>query len=432
MRRTLRALGVVLGAVTLAGCWPMPGANPDRTSFNDVERTITALSVHDLTESWRWTSPFGRISSPVTSTGGVHVASNCWIATLAPGSGEVRWAQPLTTSDVPCSTVGSTTLGEPYVVGSEVIPSLFWSYMRNPGYLEADGLAPHFDVATGQLGTADDHGLVVARRGTESVRSGLGPADPNIASFGLTVADQSIDLWAAPDGGTPFTDVTLGTDKVFHSGYGVMDTEPTGGPGTAHFGSGVQAFSIAESHTGCGPVTWDYPVFGGLYLECPVWATPTDDAPTIPVLSPDGTKVFVRTSAGTLYALDAATGAVLWTAGGLGAAGKPALAQGTLWVPTGTGQVLPFAADGCGAATCEPSLPWSVDTGTGQAVTDVTIVNDVVFAVSAGTVFAVNGCRGGACPVEWSGPGSGPPVVSNGRLYVTDGNATLIAYGLPT
>jgi outer membrane protein assembly factor BamB len=260
----------------------------------------------------------------------------------------------------------------------------------------------------------------------------LAAAEPNIASLGLTVAGRSIFLWAAPDGGTPFMDVTLGTDKVFQTGYGVMDTAPTGGPGTAHFGTGVRAFEIAASHDGCGPVTWDVPVPGGLNLECPVWATPTDGTPTIPVLSPDGTKLFVRTSAGTLYALDAATGAVLWTAGGLGAAGKPALAQGILWVPTGTGQVLPYAAAGCGAATCEPSIPWFVDTGTGQAVTDVTVVNDVVFAVSAGTVFAVNGCRSGACPAEWSGPGSGSPVVSNGRLYVTDGNATLIAYGLPS
>jgi len=34
MRRSPRALALGVGALALAGCWPMPGANPDRTSHN--------------------------------------------------------------------------------------------------------------------------------------------------------------------------------------------------------------------------------------------------------------------------------------------------------------------------------------------------------------------------------------------------------------
>ena len=79
--------------------------------------------------------------------------------------------------------------------------------------------------------------------------------------------------------------------------------------------------------------------------------------------------------------------------------------------------------------TLAPSLPWHVDTRTGQRVSDVTVANDVVFATSNSTVFATTGCGSGACPVQWSGPGTGPAVISNGQLYVTSGTSTIIAYG---
>ncbi len=395
-----------------------------------MESSISPLTVHDLTEKWRWTSPHGSIASPVTSTGGVHVAGECWLTTLATSSGAERWSQPIVESDVPCGPTGQTWTGEPYVVGSEVLAGIFWSYMRPPGFLESVGVTPHFDVTSGGRGV-EDNLFLVAQRGPTAARSSVTASSPGAGAFALGVGSWAITVWAAPDPGAPVTSVTLGTDKLFHAGYAVMDTEPTGGPGTAHFGDGVRAYAIGQSQGGCGPVFWTSPQLDGQFVECPVWATSTDGAPTIPVLSPDGSTVFVRTSAGTLYVLDAATGAVLWTASGLGDGGKPALAGDTVWVPTGTGQVLPFAAGGCGAATCGPSLPWHVDTGTGQVVTGVTVANDVVFATSNGTVFAAT-CSSGACPIEWSGPGTGPAVISNGQLYVTNGTSTLIAYGLPS
>jgi len=64
-------------------------------------------------------------------------------------------------------------------------------------------------------------------------------------------------------------------------------------------------------------------------------------------------------------------------------------------------------------------------------VTALAVAGDVVYATSAGSVYAVSSCTSDACPVLWSGPGAGAPVVSGGHLYVTDGNATLLAYGLP-
>jgi outer membrane protein assembly factor BamB len=427
-RALLRALCAVIGPVVLAACWPMPGADPGRTSFNGVEKTLSPLTVQNLTEKWRWTSPHGSVASPVVSTGGVHVTGECWLTTLAASSGAERWSQRIVDSDLACGP-GQTSTGEPYVVGSDVLAGVFWSYLTPPGSLQTAAVTPHFDVTSGQRGV-EDNLFLVAQRGPTSARSSVAASSPGAGAFSLGVGTWAITVWGAPDPGAPITSVTLGTDKLFHAGYGVMDTSPTGGPGTAHFGDGVRAYAIGQDHGGCGPVFWTSPQPGGVFVECPAWVSPTDGSPTIPVLSPDGTTVFVRTSAGTLYVLDAATGAILWTASGLGDGGKPALAGDTVWVPTGTGQVLPFAAGGCGAATCGPSLPWHVDTGTGQPVSAVTVANDVVYATSNGSIYAAGGCNSGACPVEWSGPGTGPAVISSGQLYVTSGASTVIAYGL--
>lgn len=70
---------------------------------------------------------------------------------------------------------------------------------------------------------------------------------------------------------------------------------------------------------------------------------------TSPVLSSDGATAYV----GTLYAVDTAGGAVLWTAAvGAAVTQPPALAGDTLLVPTASGSLVALAAGGCGAATC--------------------------------------------------------------------------------
>jgi outer membrane protein assembly factor BamB len=122
---------------------------------------------------------------------------------------------------------------------------------------------------------------------------------------------------------------------------------------------------------------------------------------------------------------------VQWTATGLGSVGAPALGGGTLFVPTDTGKVLLFPAAGCGAATCSPLSPVGFDTGSAAPVTAVAVAGDVVYAVSAGQVYASGECfPEESCLLAWHDEGYGTPVISGGQLYVTDGNASLIAYGL--
>jgi outer membrane protein assembly factor BamB len=216
--------------------------------------------------------------------------------------------------------------------------------------------------------------------------------------------------------------MTLGTARLYQAGVGTM-LPPTSS------GNGVRAFPVATAPPSCG-------LGPAPDLLCPAWATPVDgEMATSPVLGEGETTVYVGTDAGTLYALDAATGAVEWTAAvGAGIVDPPALADGKLYVPTGDGDLVVLAAGGCGAATCSPL--WQGATGSPIRVQPA-VAGGVVFTGSAdGTVAAFDaaGCGAAACPSLWDadagGAVSGAPAVSGGRLYVGAG-ADLVAFALP-
>ena len=426
LRALLAAGGLV---VALAGCWPMPGQNADRTSHNPFERSITSDNVGRLHQLWRWDSPDPNVFGPVTSSAGVHVVVPCGMVTLDAATGAERWRGQIPPDASVCS-LGITTFGsEPYVTadGDRVIGSFAALMVRPPGFLVAEWDTKVFDAATGAADGSAPVGFIEAQRGNQLAGLTQGPVGPALTATVLHLggldAAPGRDILTETHGTAPVKSdgaLTLGSDVVFHSGTGIMAT--TLSDGTQ--GYGVRAFSISEARPGCGSAS--HP------MECPLWVTPTDGRPTAAVLGGGGATAFVRTNAGTLYALDAATGAVRWTAGGLGAAGSPALAGGTLYVPTGDGRIVTFDAAGCGGATtCTPT--GSFATGATGAVSSPAVAGDVLYATAGGSVFAFEAaaCPAGPCEPLWSAPGSAPPVVSNGRVYVHS-DAGLIAYGLPS
>jgi outer membrane protein assembly factor BamB len=435
MGRNLRAVAVVGGVIGLAGCWPMPGANPDRTSHNPFETTLDRDTVAGLTEQWRWTSPDGGPSDPVTSTAGVHVtggatpgSGDCgWLVTLDPATGTTRWEVGLFEEELPCAVAQFRSVSEPWVIDvdghQEVAASAELQYRVPASLMDVrERRTRRFDPATGQE-VAAEPGFVAAVRDGDRLDSFVQLSQRVVPVQQVGVDGRAFDLAI---GSAPERSLTLGAELVYAGGSGLLATEP--GPFTSS--PGVRAFSRTESRPGCGPITFpQFPSLAPEPLECPVWATATDGVATRPVLDAASGTLFSRTDAGTLYALDAATGAVRWTASGLGSGGAPAVAGDDVWVPTGDGRVLAFHRWGCGAATCDPSLPWHVDTGTGVPVSHVTVAGDVVYASSGGEVYATASCPSDACPVLWSGPGAGTPVVAAGRLYVIH-DTDLVAYGL--
>jgi outer membrane protein assembly factor BamB len=233
-----------------------------------------------------------------------------------------------------------------------------------------------------------------------------------------SLADQDARRQFATGGGSR---PTLGRDAVFQAGDGPLATTPAG---TAS-GRGVRAFSLTTPRPGCAG-----------NLECPLWATPVDGLGTDPVISPDQSTLYVGTDAGTVYALDAATGAVRWTASvGFAIRAAPALAAGTLYVPTWDG-VVAFPAGGCGSATC--TALWKGVTGSPVTV-QPGVGGGLVFTGTAGPVhaFAAAGCGAASCDPLWSDdPGrgyaiSGAPAVDGGHVYVGTFDGRIVGYALP-
>jgi outer membrane protein assembly factor BamB len=437
MGRIVRALVASAMALTAAGCWPVPGQNADRTGYNPFETEISVLTVETLHEVWRWTGS-GSIGGPVTSAGGVHVMDRCRAVALDAGTGSVRWQALVTDPTIPCATTLWVQPSEPHVTadGQKVVGSVMGGSVRPPGRLQVGYLTRAWDVGDGASSDVPNPtSFVLAERGTQVVGFAEGQSGPLVTSRVLQLVDLatgtvrpiplSLQGASAP---VPIPQVTLGSEALFHAGPGLLATEP--GDGTT--GHGVRAFSVDEPRPGCGPITLPLPGMpaASMNVECPVWVTPVDGDPTAPVLSPDQTTLYVRTDVGTLYALDVATGEVLWTGTGLGDAGSPAYANDMLYVPTGDGRVVAFVADGCGEPACLPY--WSYETGATEPVSTPAVGGALLYATAGGTAYAFNsgGCRSMVCSPLWSGPGSGSPVVSNGRLYVRspEGNG-LVAYG---
>jgi outer membrane protein assembly factor BamB len=438
MGRIVRALAVSAVALLAAGCWPVPGQNPDRTGYNPFETEISVLTVEDLHEVWRWTGS-GAIGGPVTSAGGVHVLDGCRAVALDAGTGSVRWQVPFTDPTIPCAGPLWVQPSEPHVTadGQKVLGSVMGGSVRPPGLLQVGFLTRAWDVGSGTSSEVPNPtSFVLAERGTRVVSFAEGQSSPFVTRKALSLVDlatgtvRGIPLSLQPSSvpvGIP--QVTLGSEALFHAGPGILATQP--GDGTT--GYGVRAFSVDEPRPGCGPISLTLPGFPppSMEVECPQWATQVDGAPTAPVRSPDQTTLYVRTNAGTLYALDAATGDVLWTGTGLGDAGSPAYANEMVYVPTGDGRIVAFVADGCGEPTCIPY--WSYQTGATGPMSTPVVGGPLLYATAGGTAYAfeAGGCRSMLCSPLWSGPGSGSPVVSNGRLYVRSPEGTgLVAYGV--
>src|SRR5262249_25422164 len=115
---------------------------------------------------------------------------------------------------------------------------------------------------------------------------------------------------------------TLGAPALYDAGPGTPSTLPGG----TSAGPGLRAFALSGATPGCG---------AGAGYDCPVWATALDGTNTWqPVIGDNGATLYAGTDAGTLYAVDSATGAVRWRASvGSAVTGSVALAGDTLYVP---------------------------------------------------------------------------------------------------
>lgn len=441
MRRIARVLGVAGVVLALAGCWAVPGQNANRTAHNAFETELTPATVAELTEAWVSEELIPLVASdPVVSSSGVVVEiGGCVTLTLEPTDGSLVWLAPPPPSDCgewpgPGVVVARADSG-PFVVADRVLTSGYtivdFNAPRPPDYGIFGGVS-HRDVATGDdLPDTTGPGMLLA-----AVRDDIAVAttyrvawtvpQPGFPSIQRIVRETVVGSITDPAARRTVSVVgtetaTLGPDAFYASGSGTLSTTPGDG---APDGQALRAYSESEPRPGCGT--------GGT-KECPLWATPIDGTapPAVIDADLDGTTVFVGTSAGSVYSIDAATGAVLWTASvGARVTASPALAGGVLYVPTADGRLV--AVD-----TAVGTVLWEASTGSG-ITEQPAVAGGVVYTSSAGgslDAFAAAGCGDTTCTALWSAETgrsiTGAPAVSGGRLYVGTDDGRVIAYALP-
>jgi len=420
MAQKLRALAVGIVAVALAGCWYQPGQGPDRSAYNPFETEINTATVTDLTEQWTAPTDDGGVSDPVVSNAGVHVsAGQLSYYGFDPATGARLWRH-----DVPSEGVVTLT-SQPFADAG----TLLIGYGR--GNLGGSYTLERLDAATGgSLGIVDGYGYLNGQRGSRMVqhRVGFGSGGPVATSLKVSDSEDPNVGWEGLIHVTQNTSaaaVTLAPTRVYQAGNGIVSMTD---PASPTIGNGVRAWPLSGvAH--CGP---------GNVITCPMWARPLDGTgSTVPVLNGDQSVLYTATNAGTVYAVNALDGAVLWTASlGSPASRTPALAEGVLYVPTADGRLVAVDADGCGAATCAPL--WSATGSAGSFISDQpAVAGGVVFTGwSDGAVraYPAAGCGAATCSPVWSAStGSnitGAPAVSGGQLYVGTQDGRLIAYGL--
>src|SRR5207244_1691997 len=139
-----------------------------------TENGLTPGTVSGLHEIWHYTIPSGTgtVTRPVVSDGGVHLGYGCFLTTLDPANGAVRWSQP-TGPESTCAAVGTLAYAtDPYVVdgaaGPQVRGGFNYDGRPGPGVVQPEYQNTGFDVATGENADAAG-GHLAAVRGTSRV-----------------------------------------------------------------------------------------------------------------------------------------------------------------------------------------------------------------------------------------------------------------------
>jgi outer membrane protein assembly factor BamB len=411
-RNSFRVAAICAVAVGLAGCfWPAPGAGPGRTANNAFESDITPATVAGLGLVWTATGDGGAMTAPVTSLRGVHVSDPLGFYAFSFDTGARLW-----TTSIPPSF--PATVGPVVADGDRVVLGFGFGNLGGHWTTTFADAATGADLGSGGVGQGLVDGLANNVLLTRLVAFGSGT--PVVTQIQMSNLVSPASNWSSTidvSNGATTAPLTLGSTRIYQAGRGI--TTPTGST------NAVRAFLAATPPAQCPP-----PAPAG--FGCPAWAT--DIAGTLarsPVINADETVVYTGTDTGAVYALDAATGAILWTSNNA-APGQvtdtPALANGSLYVPTTNGLVVLDAATG--------ALKWAA--GAGSVRVQPAVAGGVVFTgAQDGTVMAFDaaGCGQPFCVPLWTvdtgdAAITGAPAVNQGRLYVGTGDGRLLAYGL--
>lgn len=408
--RSVRVVGAMLAAVSLAGCWEQVGFNAGHTRYNDAETALTAANVGTLSQTWAvdvGTSagePIYRGGRVYVAKGGVDgVSVSAGAVALAADSGAVAWDRTL--SYFCCagpSDQRTASFTPTVVVGDEVWMTYTTAVIRSIG------IPLHFEAAApARLGAAD--GSVVEESSFFAlpiVAAGDRVVVSELDGNGQTTIDVR-------DKATNTTQWSAQVPPGQSSSWYVDAPAVADGWIFVASRSNVSAYSLA----GCGAATC-----------APSWSTDLAATPRTLATAAGGTSIFTIVG-NDLVAIDRGTGAVSWQAPLGATAPAVAIAGDTVYAAAGT-NLSTFAAAGCGAATCAPTSTTAL---AGTATTAPTVAGDVAYVGSAGIVqaFGTASCGGGSCAVLNAVVVADTPnslSIAGGRLFVASRDGTVTAF----
>jgi len=403
--RGTRVALVVLLAGTLGGCWAQPGFGPLHQGFNPFEDDLTAANVATLDVAWTAQVDDGPVrSDPVVSGAGlVHVSDDEGVYGLAQSDGGRRWRRQV----VPAGQPDAVVPGPVSTEGDRL--HVAWGGAPDTGArLELDARTGALRRTAGGLGVE-----AITLRSPYVVTAFSGFIEGTLAGTGFGV-----------EGGPRPWGVTLALEVApklrAPTGPAVTSTRLFVGIERSWFGTNI--LGGWDLDPGCATVP--------VPPQCtPQVTTQLDGLPTGPVVADDERTVYVGTDAGTLYAIDGATGAVRWRAA-LGSAivQQPALTPSTVYVVTADGRLVTLAAGGCGPALCTPTGSTPV---AGTPTRAPAVAGGVVYVASTGgTIEAFSATSPGA-PLFTDDLGAeitGGPTIATGRLLLATATGQVVAY----
>jgi outer membrane protein assembly factor BamB len=395
--RSIRLLLIVPAVVALGGCWFQPGFGPERTASNPYENTVGVGNVTTLHQTWSASLDATPGHDPVIAPDRVVVTDSGNVYALDAATGVRDW-------HVALDPGGIQQAGDATIAGGSV-------FVPDYGHLSTR----RFDLRSGQEldpAARGTYGAAIVR-GVRIVSEGQGIGSLHGVFIGVDDLTDPSQSWAS-------------TEAIVGAGIGNFPTGAAVADDRFFFGRGgsVVAFPLT-------PPPCPQPPPPAFPVPCTaLWSTAVDFTAAFPVL--DGDTVIAGTTTG-VTALDAATGAVRWSANlGASVTQAPAVANGTVYAATSAGRLVALAAGGCGNPTCAPV--WSA-TVPSPLSAQLAVANGVVYTGSAdGSVraFAASGCGSGSCSSLWSAQtGSrinGAPAVASGRLVVATDDGRVVAY----
>ena len=394
---TLFIAGLTMAASALPNAdpralWPQYGFDARHTVFNPFEHTLNRSNVAGLSLDWKFMTGNGTgvapLGGPALFDGVLYVpayAQTMFIA-LDAETGATRWIY-----------TGLSTFSDPAIWNGHVYTaSLDGNLYAFPTNCVGT-CTPTWAVPIGTLGTNSPPTL-------SNGNIYIGGYDGRVYAFDATTGHQ---LWSAKINPINVADPlnfapAVAGDRVFVSGD-----------------RGVYAFP-----TSCTE-------------DCaPLWVARTQFSPAAAPTVADG-FVLVGDYAGTVYAFNSATGELQWKGAVAPSPHAIATAYGVAYVTSGNGELVAFAAAGCGQTVCSPL--WT-SAPSGFALFTPTIANGVVyvgaldFVYTKGNVLAYptmcsNGCQPLATLVL-GGANETPIAVAGGRIYATTVNGNIDSFAL--